>query len=324
MPVNPQATDPQAVESRDAAPSTPATARELPRPRWRGRSRLVRLVRLWRTRRPRTFTEKVRYKMMRDHRPLLVTFADKAAVRDHVSARGHGDLLPVAYAILDDPEALLDLDLPAAFVVKPTHGSGAAIVVSSAARDDARLPRPEWGWVYAHVRPENADRRVLRDIAAGWRGKLYGRGPNEEWAYSRITPRIIVEEALAAPGGGIPDDYKFFVFHGVCRYIQVDSGRFDTRTQDFHLPDWTHIPLSGGPSWAEPPHPEPARLREMVTIAETLAAGTDFVRVDLYLLADRIVFGELTSYPAGGHSPFHPESYDAEFGAHWTVPRRYR
>jgi hypothetical protein len=36
------------------------------------------------------------------------------------------------------------------------------------------------------------------------------------------------------------------------------------------------------------------------------------------------VFGELTSYPAGGHSPFDPESYDAEFGAQWTVPRRYR
>ena len=43
-------------------------------------------ARLWRTRQPRTFTEKVRYKMLRDHRPLMVTFADKAAVRGHVAA----------------------------------------------------------------------------------------------------------------------------------------------------------------------------------------------------------------------------------------------
>lgn len=62
----------------------------------------------------------------------------------------------------------------------------------------------------------------------------------------------------------------------------------------------------------------------MIRIAETLAADTDFVRVDLYLLPDRIVFGELTSYPAGGDSPFRPERFDAEFGEHWTVPRRYR
>jgi hypothetical protein len=62
----------------------------------------------------------------------------------------------------------------------------------------------------------------------------------------------------------------------------------------------------------------------MIAVAESLAAGTDFVRVDLYLLPDRIVFGELTSYPAGGHSPFSPESWDAVFGSHWTVPRRYR
>ncbi len=82
--------------------------------------------------------------------------------------------------------------------------------------------------------------------------------------------------------------------------------------------------MSGGPAWADPPRPMPARLREMIAVAESLGDGTDFVRVDLYLLPDRIVFGELTSYPAGGDSPFEPPSFDVEFGRHWTVPRRYR
>ncbi|GAA2170985.1 hypothetical protein GCM10009846_03240 [Agrococcus versicolor] len=299
-------------------------ARPLPRGRWRGRSRLVRLARLWRTRRPRRFTEKVRYKMLRDHRELLVTFADKAAVRGHVVLHDLGHLLPQAYGVLDDADGLLTLDLPESYVVKPTHGSGAAIVVSPEAPEGAVLPRAEWGWVYAHVRPEAVDRTHLRDIAARWSEQLYGRGPNEEWAYSRIRPRIIVEERLAGADGGIPDDCKLFVFHGRVRYVQVDSGRFGTRTQDFLDPDWQHLPLSGGPPWADPPHPRPDRLAEMIAIAERLGADTDFVRVDLYLLPDRIVFGELTSYPAGGHSPFEPESFDLEFGSHWRVPRRYR
>ncbi|PWD51639.1 hypothetical protein C8046_14290 [Serinibacter arcticus] len=299
------------------------TVSSLPRARWRGRSRLVRLIRLWRTRNPRLFTEKVRYKMLRDHRELLVTFADKAAVRDHVAALVGEDLLPRVHAVLEDADDLLALDLPPEHVVKPTHGSGAAIVVSRRAPAEAVLPRPEWGWVYAHVRPAAADRAVIRDIAAGWTEKLYGRGPNEEWAYSRVRPRIIVEEVLVGADGGIPDDYKFFVFHGVCHYVQVDAARFEGRTQDFYDRDFTHLPLSGGPPWADPPRRTPARLGEMVTIAERLAVGTDFVRVDLYLLPDRIVFGELTSYPAGGHSPFHPARFDAEFGSRWTVPRRY-
>jgi hypothetical protein len=47
------------------------------------------MVRGWRLRHPsrsRTLNEKVRYKMLRNHRPLLVTFAGKEAVRDYVAA----------------------------------------------------------------------------------------------------------------------------------------------------------------------------------------------------------------------------------------------
>ena len=62
----------------------------------------------------------------------------------------------------------------------------------------------------------------------------------------------------------------------------------------------------------------------MIELAERLGAGTDFVRVDLYDVDGRIVFGELTSFPAGGDSPFDPESFNEEFGRPWTVPRRYR
>lgn len=291
--------------------------------KWRERSRVVRAYRLWRTRRPVTFTEKVQYKMLRDHRPLLVTFADKAAVRSYVADKIGPEYLPRSYAILDDPQGLDDLALPPSFVVKPTHGSGAAIVVSPDAPADAVLPKAQWGWVYAHVRPDHAPASHLIAIAASWLSKVYGQGPNKEWAYSRIPPRVLIEEMLAGESGGIPDDFKFFVFHGSCRYIQVDTARFGGRTQDFYSVDWEHLPLSGGPPWACPARPKPERLDEMIQLAERLGTDTDFVRVDLYHLPDRIVFGELTSYPAGGHSPFHPDRFDTEFGTHWAVPRVY-
>lgn len=310
-------------------PDVSATSVRTPPPHqsrvaWRQRSRLVRAWRLWRTRRPRTFTEKVRYKMLRDRRTLMVTFVDKVAVRDHVASVVGPDVLPRVLHVLDDPAALAHVDLPEAFVLKPSHGSGVAVVVSASAPSDARLPPPEWSWVYSHVRPEHAPVQHLVDMGRVWLSKLYGRGPNHEWAYGHVPRRLVVEELLAGPDGDVPDDYKLFVFHGTCRYVQVDRGRFHDRTQDFFTADWTHLPLSGGHPWAAPPLPRPDRLDEMIDLAERLGRGTDFVRVDLYALPDRVVFGELSSFPAGGDSPFEPASFDAEFGSHWTPPRRYR
>ena len=292
--------------------------------RWRERSSIVRAVRLWRTRNPHTFREKVRYKMLRDHRALVVTFADKAAVRDYVGTMVGGGYLPRAYAIVDDPAALRDVNLPDAFVVKPTHGSGAAIVVSDRAPREARLPSQQGSWGYSHVRPESAPREDVVRIARDWLAQLYGQGPNREWVYGRMPRRIIVEELLANADGAIPDDYKFFVFHGKCAFVQVDTGRFGRRTQDFFRSNWQHVPLSGGPPWAEREPAKPARLSEMIDVAERLGADTDFVRVDLYDVDGRVVFGELTSFPAGGDNPFDPESFNEEFGLQWTVPRRYR
>ena len=292
--------------------------------RWRERSRLVRAVRLWRTRNPRTFREKVRYKMLRDHRALVVTFADKAAVRGYVAGVVGEQYLPRAYAIVDDPTDLFDVDLPDSYVVKPTHGSGAALVVSDRAAPEARLPSEPGSWVYRHVSAEFASRADVVRIAEGWVAQLYGQGPNREWVYGRIPRRVIVEEMLATADGLIPDDYKFFVFHGECAFIQVDVGRFGRRTQDFFRPDWQHLPLSAGPPWADPEPGRPARLGEMITLAERLGAETDFVRVDLYDVDGRVVVGELTSFPAGGDSPFDPESFNEVFGRPWAVPRRYR
>ena len=291
--------------------------------RWRERSRLVRWWRLTQTRKPETFTEKVRYKMLRDHRNLVVTFADKVAVREYVGTTVGTGYLPAVYATVDDPEQLLTEALPRQFVVKPSHGSGAVVVVSEAADRGARLPGVEACWSYIHVRPEHADRAQLVAIARYWQEQLYGQGPNREWAYGHVPRRVFVEELLTNGHGVVPDDYKFFVFHGRCEFIQVDTGRFGRRTQNFYRRPWTPLPLSGGPPRAEHPQPAPACLDEMIIVSEKLAASTDFVRVDLYVVDGRVVFGEMTNYPAGGESPFKPQSFDREFGRTWQVPRQY-
>lgn len=292
--------------------------------RWRDHSRAVRLWRLAKTSRPQTFNEKVRYKMLRDRRPLVVTFADKAAVREYVAAKVGAEYLPRAYGVLEDAAQLTTLDLPDEYVVKPTHGSGAVVVVSRQAPPDTRLPEPGDAWTYRQVRPGTFASADLARVGGEWLADAFGGGPNQEWAYSRIPRRILVEELLTGPDGRLPADHKFFVFHGRCHYVQVVSGRFGRATEDFYRPSWERLELKGAKRAAKAPLPRPDRLSDMIELAERLGAETDFVRVDLYALPDRVVFGELTNYPAGGYAPFNPPHFDLEFGRHWTVPRRYK
>ena len=58
----------------------------------------------------------------------------------------------------------------------------------------------------------------------------------------------------------------------------------------------------------------------MVRIAEALGAETDFVRVDLYDLGDRIVFGELTNTPNGGLTGI-DRNYERWLGSFWARGR---
>ena len=85
------------------------------------------------------------------------------------------------------PAALWDVDLPDAYVVKPTHGSGAAIVVSGGARPrrDCR-PNRAVGCTATFGRSSRRGTHVVR-IAQGWVAQLYGQGPNREWVYGQIA-----------------------------------------------------------------------------------------------------------------------------------------
>ena len=66
------------------------------------------------------------------------------------------------------------------------------------------------------------------------------------------------------------------------------------------------------------PIERPRSLSLMIESAEALSAKVDFVRVDLYEIEGRVYFGELTSSPNKGVSPFRPLSLDRLLGD-WLV-----
>jgi len=250
---------------------------------------------------PKTFSEKVLYRMVFDRRPILIRLQDKYGARDYVRDRIGEHVLPRIYWVTKTPVDIPFDDLPDKFVVKATHGSG---------------------WVYLVPDKARLDQRDLLDRCTCWLRWNYYHD-EREWAYKHIDPRIIVEEFISDGTGSVPVDYKFYVFGGKVHFIWAIAGRFTDFRIDGYTPSWDRLEMTTR-SKSIGPMPRPAHLDEMLAYAEILGDGLDFLRVDLYD-ADKVYFGEMTLYPdAGGE--FRNRKWNRYFGERWNLwnrsPRR--
>lgn len=285
-------------------------------------------LRDWRRRRhvpPRTLNEKIRFRMAHDRRDILGTFADKHAVRAYVEERIGAVHLPVLFHATTDPSSIDKDSYPREFVLKAAHGCGGSIIVTERAEPSSTLPSTAMGvgWSSFVVHPDSlTDSDQLREFAAHWLSQRYQAGPTvHEWAYEVAEPRIMVEEFLTPtdPTLTLPRDLKFHCFDGTVEFITSISGRYsDDQTVDLFSRDWTHLEVEMTNARNPVPPLVPERAGDMVDIAESLSTGIDFVRVDLYDIGDRIVFGEMTNYPQAGTAVFNPPSFDTEMGDKWT------
>ena len=250
---------------------------------------------------PSGFNEKILRRILVDRREFMTCLADKLRVRDYVRERAPGLALPRLYWWSSRADDLPFDALPDAFVLKANHGSGfVRIVGSKRATDRADLVRLASQWLASDF-------------------TLVGR----EWAYRDVRRAVYAEELLSDDAGELPPDFKLFVFDGRVRMIQVDRDRFARHTQVLYDERWK--PIEGSVAAAQgQPLARPAALSQMIEAAEALAAGIDFLRVDLYEIGGRPVFGELTHYPNKGLSRFRPESLDALLGSWLTLdPQRH-
>ena len=87
----------------------------------------------------------------------------------------------------------------------------------------------------------------------------------------------------------------------------------------FYDAEWTALDLRYRPGQTNRPYDRPARFDEAKRVAEALADGFAFVRVDLYLDGDAIYFNEMTFTPCAGQLLFSPPEWDAVLGKKWTT-----
>ncbi|HHJ1251173.1 TPA: ATP-grasp fold amidoligase family protein, partial [Proteus mirabilis] len=234
-----------------------------------------------------------------DRNNLLTIAADKLASKDFVS-----EICPSLYipqtlwqsSNYQDLNAVVLSSLPPNYVFKANHTSQTLEII----RNNNQLPLD-----------------LMKKKAKSWLKKDQSKTLGE-WAYANIPRKIFIEEFLDF-NNNVPDDYKFFVFHGKVKFIQFDSGRFTRHKRNMLTENWQDLGFDYSHPRQIPTPPKPTFLKEMIDISEKIGKHFDFVRVDLYYYNNQITFGELTIYPGAGFEKFPDEYWDIYFGKYWDI-----
>lgn len=242
---------------------------------------------------PATFNDWINWSKLQIDWTKKHPYVDKLTAKDIAGSNiGAEYQIPTLWAG-EDPNAIPFDSLPVPFIVKTTHASGGNFICHD--QNPASF--------------EECRTRMSQALRARHGDYL------REKVYSAVRPRIIVEPLLLDEKGQVPLDYKFFVARSKVIMIQVDHDRFGHHTRSFHAPDWKRLDVRlTYPDFEGDPEP-PARLAEMVALAQKLSEDFAFVRIDLYCIEDRVYFGEYTFFPGGGFEAFDPPEFEKDLAA---------
>lgn len=242
---------------------------------------------------PREFTEKLQWLKLYKYGEDYGDYVDKYAVRNYVKTKIGPQYLTALYGVVADPETINLEKLPPQFVLKGTHGSGYNILIP----DKSKL-----NW-----------KRTKRKLHQFLNKNYYLRC--RERVYKNVKPRIIIEGFLN-PG---PDqsilDYKVLCFNGRPKAIYVEKQGVILGYYDL---EWNKLDTEVRKTEVA----KPENLDGVIKVAQSLAAGFIFLRVDLYLVKNKIYFGELTFFDYAGIKRLHPEYLNKKFGDWVILPSR--
>lgn len=249
---------------------------------------------------PQTFSEKLQWLKLYNRRPEYTTMVDKYRAKDYIaSIIGDEYIIPTLGAWKSFDE--IDFNaLPEQFVLKCNHGSGDAVICKDKASFDV----------------ESARQKLTAALQEDY--YLISR----EWPYKNVERMIIAEQYLEDAVTHDARDYKIFCFNGEAKSFVVDMDRFTAHRSIWYNRDRCILPFTYQvyPSCADRHIELPDDLEKMMCLAEKLARGIPFLRVDFYYINQKIYIGELTFYPGSGLLPFTDEKGDLLMGQWLKLP----
>lgn len=252
---------------------------------------------------PVTFTEKVQWYKSRYHRPDLLKCVDKYLFKSLIAEKlGSPDYVIPLFGVWEGVNdfRLSWNKLPEKFCLKSTlqsDGNYIKIIEKSKTNlDDLCNEIKEW------FKPKNL---LINSFCS---------------AYHKAVPRIIAEEYMESISNQLYD-YKIFCFNGnpYCIYAAVEHFQKENYPITFYSLDWEKMDVKYG-NHLNTAIPEPKHLKQMVEIAKKLSVGFPFIRVDFFDTPNKLFVAELTFYPGGGFTQYHPTSFNKVLGDMFQLP----
>ena len=251
---------------------------------------------------PVRYTEKLQYLRLYTYANNydVARCASRDGLREYAKEKGYKDNLVKSYGVFDKFDDIDFSKLPKQFVMKCTHACAFNYIVYD---------------------KEKLNLKELRRKFSKWLRVDYGKKTVEPH-YSLIKPRIIIEELLLEEGE-LPTEYKIHVFNGKAKYMYVVTGRDKDIHYNNYLIDWTDFDEAQFNHWtkSEKELKKPENWSKAVQIAEDLAAPLPFVRVDLYIIKDKIYISEMTFTPAKGTLTFKDDKSDFIIGEWLSIQK---
>ena len=247
---------------------------------------------------PQRFTEKLQWLRIYDRRPLYTELADKVAVRDYVAEKAGKKYLTKIYGVYEKSSEIEWDKFPNEFILKASHGSH---------------------WNIPCRNKDKFDKQEAGRKLDSWMSEDY-YFKAREWQYKGIPPKILCEELLEDDNKNGLLDYKIWCFNGKPKFIEIINGPFTARQCAYYDLDWKKMDLRIGYPLNKNEIPSPAELNEMLSIAQSLSDGIPYVRVDLYNIKGRVIFGEMTFTPGSGFKNIQPPEFDHLWGQELILP----
>ncbi len=251
---------------------------------------------------PISLNEKMQWLKLYGHPEQYTEFTDKYAVRKYVAKKVGDQYLNELYGVYENENEINFGLLPHKFALKATHGSG---------------------WNIFCRDKDNFDTESARKQLGEWLRRSWYR-PGGEPNYKNIPHRINCEHLIEDEHRkDVLVDYKIFCFHGQVKLVWVtERSPYKPTVQNFYDPEWVPCPITYIYHNAPFEYEKPENFEKMKEIAEVLAKDFLFVRVDLFDVNSRVIFGELTFYSGGGYSKFIPIEWDYKLGEYLHLPTK--
>ena len=240
-----------------------------------------------------TFNEIINVRKLSKN-PLYSKCADKKSVQAYVEKKIGKDYLIPQY-LYKKNISINDLEsLPNAFVLKTTSGSGFNIVIKDKSKVDLK----------------NICEKMNSYVKIKY-GYLWG-----EFYYNQINNHIISEKLLTE---NEVYDYKIHCFrdnkNNLRQIIEVLWGPKSNRHKCMYDTNWQPLKYYFSIPPSKHTFKKPKQLSKLLELSDKLSEDFNYVRVDFYIINEKIYFGELTFVPAAGFGKFNPPKYDQIWGS---------